>query len=280
MITTEAIVLVVLAMVWFTACDRYTQENELSQTNPYPFSVAITFKEDGGPLHHGSGFIFNKQSGIIATALHAVELAEKDNSICKVLIGKHKCTARSLWKHQTADIGLLQLDSLDMMRFSESLTEAPLSAILPSIGDSVTIVGFQTDSVQNGYCLPKKTRKGNYICQREIPLTIELVDVPTQKISFVAVLEEIEKWTELQKENPTLKHEDIFYTKHLVAASDDRKYFNYESGGLSGSALIDSQGVVRAVLQSTTSSGGFVTVPLREVPQEYWPINTQKSNHH
>ncbi|MDA2935616.1 hypothetical protein MYX06_00135 [Patescibacteria group bacterium AH-259-L05] len=189
---------------------------------------------------------------------------------------------RACGSTKPADIGLLQLDYLDVMRFRESLTEAPLSATLLSVGDSVTIVGFQFDSAQNGYCLDKKIRrkgKTYYICQREISLTVELVDAPTQRISLAEVIKEIEKWTELKKENPTLKYEDVFYAKHLVAASDDMKYFNYESGGLSGSALIDSQGVVRAVLWGTTPIGRFMTVPLREILKEYWPIKTQKSNH-
>lgn len=229
-------------------------QNDLLQNNPYPFSVVVVVIDSQGvSLAQGSGIIFNKADGLIAVTGHAIEYGEKNNRTFKVQIDEDEYTASPLWKNRVRDIGILKLDSIDAV----FLTEAPSSINLPSIGDSVTLVGFPTlsDPLQSDYCLIKKI-KTYRICQQEIPLTVVLAVAPTKK--------------SLKPRKVAPSEEYVFYSSHLIAKPNT--YFKGEVSGFSGGFLSDNQGVVKAIFYGYKHIGQrFYFVPLAEIPEKYWP---------
>ncbi len=238
--------------------------------NPYPFSVVIIIEENNIPHGQASGFIYNNEKGLIATAGHVIEEGKKPGHSFKVLIDDHQYEALALWKHQTAEIGLLQIKKLETTFFNNSLPQTLFSTTLPAVGDSLTLIGFKPIDLESNYCLPQKVY-AYQICQQEIPLVIELVDARSRDISLPMAIEEMQELIRLKKENPDLNYEDIFYTKHLVANPVNRD-FGAKNGGLSGGVLIDRQGLARAIFWGDNGKRyGFVS--LREIPQKYQPQN-------
>ncbi|MCH7758832.1 serine protease [Patescibacteria group bacterium] len=238
--------------------------------NPYPFSVVIIIEENNIPHGQASGFIYDNKKGLIATAGHVIEEGKKPGYSFKIHIDDHQYEAFILWKHQTAEIGLLQIKKLETTFLNNSLPQTLFSTTLPAIGDSLTLIGFKPADLENDYCLPQKVH-GYQICQQEIPMVIELVDARSRDVSLPMAINEMQELIRLKKENPDLNYEDIFYTKHLVANPTDRN-FKTENTGLSGGVLIDQQGLARAIFWGDNGKRyGFVS--LREIPQEYNPQN-------
>ena len=236
---------------------------------PEFFIVSIIIEMDDKGVAQGSGFVIDRDAGLIATAKHVIEAGEKEGRVIKVLafaeeaLSAEEYKTSVAWKHKTADIGVLRIN---FGQAKNILSAAPLSMTMPPIGAAVILSGFQ-----NG--LEKKSgtyfyeRDGLYLYRREVSLNIHLIDVPMKEISLTSAVEELELFVELKKKNPAIKYDDVFYRKYLVAKANNEETI---CDGLSGSPLLNSERKAVAVFMGN-SNRRFAFTPLEEIPKNFLP---------
>ncbi len=235
-----AFCVVLAAMVIFGA-----QPAGAAQKNPWPFVVMVTEEYKGIPWSIGSGFVFNRDQGLIVTARHAFFSTPDDVHKVKVLINTNSVTdefkeydASVVWQHETADIGLLKISPEAM----KNAVEAPIG-YLPPIGNNMKIVGFQGDRIFNGgiYRLRfAKNERQKIVCQREVSLR------------YVGVSGVMSSFGELR----------------LIAEEGQG-----DCRGLSGGVLLNEKDEAIGVLSGTITGFNaflFFCPSLMDIPMEYW----------
>lgn len=121
------------------------QASELKQSS-------VTIKTKNG---HGSGVIID-DTGFILTNAHVVGSSEK---VDVELFDKGIYKGTVLRKHSIRDVALIKIDSIDLA----SLKTAPISSVLPSVGESLYVIGTPLDEK-----LSHTVTKGIYSSMREI----------------------------------------------------------------------------------------------------------------
>ena len=147
-----------------------------AEKNPWPFVVVIAKEYKGILWAIGSGFVFNRDQGLIVTAEHVLFSATDNERKIKVFISAAAGDAKEydasvVWRHETADIGLLKIPPEAM----KNAVEASIG-YLPSVGSGMRVIGFQWDKIFNGgkYHLRfTRNERQKSVCQREVLLRYE-----------------------------------------------------------------------------------------------------------
>lgn len=215
------------------------QSSCAAQKNPWPFVVIVTEEYKGIPWSIGSGFVFNRDQGLIVTAKHVFYPSADNAHKIKILISPASDEVREydasvVWRHETADIGLLKIDSSEA---ADGLVEAPMGN-LPFDGSEVRVVGFQIAALFDGgaYRLRLKNERPRIFCQREVSLI----------------------------------YAGISGTAELRSGASEGRG---NCRGLSGGALLNGKNEAVGVLSGTiTGSNAFIffSAPLTDIPMQYW----------